>query len=87
MPVVDPSNIATRGMFISAITATGASAAEVDVAHGLGRTPTAVAVMIVDHQNHTDITFTLGTHDATNVKFTPTYSGGAGVLSVIVIAL
>lgn len=87
MALVDPSNIATRGMFISAITVTGASAAEVSIAHGLGRVPTAIAVMVVDHQDHTDITFVMGTHTSTNVLFTPTYSGGTGVLSVIVIAL
>ena len=86
MALIDPSDTSRRGLFVSDATVTGASAAEVDIAHGLGRIPAGVIVSILDTQDHTDIAIVLGTHDATNVKFTPTYSGGTGVLTVQVMA-
>ncbi len=87
MAVVDPSNLATRGMFMSGDVVSGASTVETSFAHGLDRVPTEVMVSITDTQDHTDILIAQGTHTSTNVLITATFSGGTGVLGLNILAV
>lgn len=66
MVFVNPATQATLGIFCSALT-TG-TAAEQDIPHGLGRTPTIVFVSVADSNNAADHVVIEGTHDDTNVK-------------------